>query len=369
MNRALVTAALLLLPLAAGAQTFTASLSADAVVPTPGPAGASGFATVTVDGTSVAYTILASGVEGITAAHIHDGATGATGGVVIDLDAAFVGGTAFGSVAADVAVVAAILADPAAFYVQVHASDFPAGALRGQLMGGGANDDLSLYLPVVAAAPGAGGTFFATDVRVVNRHDTAVDVTLEFYPDTAAGNSAPAATADITVAAHAEAVLDNIVVDTFGVASGKGGVRLVPSADVTALARIYNDQRAAGLGTFGQLSRAAGMDSALATGQVPFLSNQSAASGEGYRANLGWFNPSANPVELSFRAVDAGGSNLTTATVTVPAWSQAQTSVATLFNLASHGDFYVTFTATAPLFVYGSVVDNVNGDAIFVAAD
>ena len=26
-------------------------------------------------------------------------------------------------------------------------------------------------------------------------------------------------------------------------------------------------------------------------GELPFLSNASPASGEGYRANIGWFNP------------------------------------------------------------------------------
>ena len=37
-------------------------------------------------------------------------------------------------------------------------------------------------------------------------------------------------------------------------------------------------------------------------------------------------------------------------------------------SLADYGDLYVTFTASAPIFVYGSVVDNVSGDAIYIAA-
>ncbi len=35
---------------------------------------------------------------------------------------------------------------------------------------------------------------------------------------------------------------------------------------------------------------------------------------------------------------------------------------------ATYGNLYVTFTADAPVFFYGSVVDNVNGDAIYVPA-
>jgi len=49
--------------------------------------------------------------------------------------------------------------------------------------------------------------------------------------------------------------------------------------------------------------------------------------------------------------------------------AQEQMSVASLFpSLGDYGDFYVTFTADAGLFVYGSVVDNVNGDAIYLSA-
>ncbi len=135
MRRALlITACLVALPLLAAAQTYTASLTADAVVPNPGPAGATGFATVSFSGTDAAYSILVSGVGGLTAAHIHEGAAGASGPIVVDFAATFTGGNASGSVAVDAETVAAIVSDPAGYYVQVHSSEFPAGAVRGQLV-------------------------------------------------------------------------------------------------------------------------------------------------------------------------------------------------------------------------------------------
>ena len=79
-----------------------------------------------------------------TAAHIHAGRAGANGPVRLDLAAggftALPGGgfQAFGSVALEDALVAAITEDPTAFYVHVHTAEFPAGAVRGQLLGEGA---------------------------------------------------------------------------------------------------------------------------------------------------------------------------------------------------------------------------------------
>jgi CHRD domain len=68
-------------------------------------------------------------------AHIHRGAAGASGPIVVGLVAPGSSGASRGCVAASRATVAAILASPAQFYVNVHTTDFQAGAIRGQLTG------------------------------------------------------------------------------------------------------------------------------------------------------------------------------------------------------------------------------------------
>jgi hypothetical protein len=69
------------------------------------------------------------------AAHIHQAAAGVSGGIVVTLKTPGADAGSTGCVAASRAVVNRILGSPAAYYVNIHTSDFPAGAVRGQLTG------------------------------------------------------------------------------------------------------------------------------------------------------------------------------------------------------------------------------------------
>ena len=94
-----------------------------------------GNATVVVDppkGTAC-YIMNVSGLQDITAAHIHKGGPGENGAPVVPL-AAPQGGTSGGCVPVTAEVSAALLANPGGYYVNVHTRAFPAGAIRGQLM-------------------------------------------------------------------------------------------------------------------------------------------------------------------------------------------------------------------------------------------
>ena len=78
------------------------------------------------------YIMNVTGLQNVTAAHVHKGGPGETGGPVVPLTAP-ADGTAGGCspIAADLA--AALLANPGGYYVNVHTQAFPAGAIRGQL--------------------------------------------------------------------------------------------------------------------------------------------------------------------------------------------------------------------------------------------
>ena len=71
-------------------------------------------------------------IGNVTAAHIHRGAAGVNGPPVVTLDPPDDDDSNDCDVAADT-LVAEILANPANFYVNVHTSDHPNGAIRGQL--------------------------------------------------------------------------------------------------------------------------------------------------------------------------------------------------------------------------------------------
>jgi len=69
-----------------------------------------------------------------TASHIHKAEPGIRGPIVVPLSPPGAGGTANGCASGlDPALVKDILTNPAAYYVNVHTSDFQAGAVRGQL--------------------------------------------------------------------------------------------------------------------------------------------------------------------------------------------------------------------------------------------
>jgi hypothetical protein len=69
------------------------------------------------------------------ASHIHVGATGTAGAIVVPLRPPNDSGASSGCVAASRAIVNQILANAGNYYVNVHTSDFPGGAVRGQLTG------------------------------------------------------------------------------------------------------------------------------------------------------------------------------------------------------------------------------------------
>jgi hypothetical protein len=118
-----------------GGTVLTATLRGSNEVPAADPDG-SGTATFRmIQGAAViCYTIT---VKDITlpaiGAHIHVGASGVNGNVVVPLKAPDGTGAASGCVNSTRSLVTAILANPGGYYANVHTTDYPNGAIRGQL--------------------------------------------------------------------------------------------------------------------------------------------------------------------------------------------------------------------------------------------
>ncbi len=113
---------------------LTASMTGPQEVPGPGDADGSGNAEVTiVDATdNLCYDLHVRNIAPATAAHIHRGAPGEAGPPVVTLGAPG-DGRSDGCLSVPGGLADEINANPAAFYVNVHNSEFPAGAIRGQL--------------------------------------------------------------------------------------------------------------------------------------------------------------------------------------------------------------------------------------------
>ena len=119
-------------PAMAATVTLTATLKG-ANETAGGSAEGSGAFKVEVDGETgdFCYTLTAAKIGTPTAAHMHSGAAGSDGDVVVPL--AVTGADSDECVAMEPAKLKPILADPASFYVNVHTAEFPKGAIRGQL--------------------------------------------------------------------------------------------------------------------------------------------------------------------------------------------------------------------------------------------
>jgi len=121
---------------AASGAPQSAELTGAAEVPGPGDPDGSGFAAIRLNhgqGT-VCFEIDVSDITlPATAAHIHKGPVGVAGPIVVFLTPPDASGSSSACVDADRDEVKDILQHPEEYYVNVHTTDFPAGALRGQL--------------------------------------------------------------------------------------------------------------------------------------------------------------------------------------------------------------------------------------------
>jgi hypothetical protein len=127
---------LALAPTAQAVTRITVTMTGAAERPGPGDPDGTGTASFTFNRGlgEVCFDIEVTGITLPTiGAHIHLAPVTDAGPVVVPLTPPDATGTSSGCVDADRALVKAITKDPAAYYVNVHTTDFPAGALRAQL--------------------------------------------------------------------------------------------------------------------------------------------------------------------------------------------------------------------------------------------
>jgi len=142
-------------PASASATSLSASGNGSSEVP-PAVATDTVAATVDVDpqAGTITYTVSFQGTEPVVAGHIHKGAVGVSGPVVVTFDSAVINAAGSATVKVDKSLAAALVADPAGYYVNVHTKSHPSGAARGQLAAG------SGTAPTAVNA-GSGGQFAA----------------------------------------------------------------------------------------------------------------------------------------------------------------------------------------------------------------
>jgi hypothetical protein len=330
-----------------------------------------GFGIVTIDDNMGFFYFNAVNVVTPTAVHIHIGTAMESGAVVVDTAASFSGGVSLSSVAVDNDTAMMILGTPENFYFNMHNDDFPSGAIRGQLR----PTETVFFFPVISRAVGQAGSKWTTALRLIDLADETATAYAEWFPSSSSGSSGPAHTEMITLHAGELAVIDDAVSTLFG-ANGNGAVKISSSEPFRGAARIFNDQRdnpEIG-GTFGQAAPAYAEDDVLASGLLLLGSNRPAGDGEGFRTNVGYFNPWPEPVMAEIDVRDAGGEILGADTLT---FAPLANRIRGVFDLVPsvppadrrQDDMLITFSASRPILMYLSAVDNVTSDAIFVMAE
>jgi hypothetical protein len=115
-------------------QTYAVKMTGAAETPAGAPGGtAKAVVTLSTKTGKVCWTFTSlSGVSVPTAAHIHIGAAGTAGNIVLPLST----GATFltkGCVPASATLISAIAANPHGYYVNIHNMQYPGGAVRAQL--------------------------------------------------------------------------------------------------------------------------------------------------------------------------------------------------------------------------------------------
>lgn len=140
MKRAFQAVCAALLLAIAGCATIPQTPSYCAELKGAGPASdaldpdASGSARLEIGGASIRFHITTSENLGkVVATHLHQGAAGVNGPMVIELNPGFFGTVLDGSVPVEAELSARVVSSPSQYYVKLHSLKFPGGAIRGQL--------------------------------------------------------------------------------------------------------------------------------------------------------------------------------------------------------------------------------------------
>ena len=215
-------------------------------------------------------------------------------------------------------------------------------------------------IPIVGRTPGANGTFFMTDVRLLNRGIRETPVTLIFTPSGADGRAQFAAVN--VVARPGELVAYDDIVGSVFSSGGTGQLEIV--GDVIASSRIYTrSSTRSSHGEFG-LSAAPHRQS-VGRGEPPLYIPQ-LETRDGFRSNIGWAETAGHSGTLRIRLYETGRGRLfKQSEYAILPFTQMQIPV------AGPGSFLAelgVISGDARLVGYGSIVDNLSGDPILIPA-
>jgi hypothetical protein len=222
-------------------------------------------------------------------------------------------------------------------------------ALEGADHDGGSGDAISLWVAVGASAPGMNGTFWRTDLGVLNRGSGAANITITVHT-----SDGPVSFPD-QIADRGQAIYPDIL---HQLGQSKGSIQVTSDRAISVTSRTYNDRGAAG--TDGQFLDGLALSQGASAGQS-FVLMHLVADG-GWRTNLGFQNMGSSQAQLSVTYFDSVGNQIGSPVSVSVAPSQVDDGTAK-FPPGNIGYAEVRVTAGSGVQGYASVIDPITGDA------
>ncbi|HUP60799.1 MAG TPA: hypothetical protein VNA69_10315 [Thermoanaerobaculia bacterium] len=246
----------------------------------------------------------------------------------------------------------------------------------------------SLIFSAVGHAPGQNGSFFESDMRVVNLSAQTMKYQINYTP-TGTDGTVTGSTTTVDVAPNQSLALDDIVSTVFGLGEITGALGMLEVRPLTTSSssgslfstisstaqqlltlgssRTYNFTPN---GTFGQYIPAIPFAKFVGSGKI--LSLLHVAQSDEYRANFGFLEASGNPVSLVSRVYDTSGNLLATIPVSLLASENKQIGLMLATNGITDledGRVEVEVTSgTGKVTAYVSELDNATNDPFLVSA-
>ena len=232
----------------------------------------------------------------------------------------------------------------------------------------GSAPEVAFLVPVAVHAAGAAGTFWVTDVRLLNPGDQTAVAALYLVPAGVDGIT-DAREVEVRVGPGAVADLADVVSTTFGAGDLQGNLLFGSGASrLVATSRTYNSGGASG--TYGQFIGPSEPAAAVGAGD-PALVLLQLAGNAGFRTNIGFSETAGARTSVRVTLRDGGTGAVLGAPVLFAVEPLSNTQVNDVFTVLGAGssdNAYATVEVTGGgrVVAYASVVDNLTGDAIAV---
>ena len=217
-----------------------------------------------------------------------------------------------------------------------------------------------------AQTSGVGGSSWRTELTLFNAGSGPLPVNLIYIPSY--GNAVQIR--PISIYGKQTLTYANALGDLYGITNGAGAIAIeatsssgTPQLHVTS--RTFTDGVT---GTYGQ--------AVPTVGSSDFSGNlylTGVASNASYRTNVGLVNRGGSDAGVTLMLLDAGGAQVASANVTVPANNFQQTPISQLFPLLATRSFdslsmKVSSNTPDAISVYASVIDNQTQDPVYIQA-